>query len=327
MTTQAPPDTGWEFAPGQPLVPGLLAWTRLGDGPRCQTWLAWDVTRWSPAAVKVPLPATLRAGRGVAALRPELEAAADLAHPGIQRLLDSSLEGPLPYLEFEYVEGPTLEAALEEEGPFHPIDVVLTGMQLAAALGYLHRRGLVHLDVKPGNVVLRDQRPVLIDFGFTRRTGDPAPPGRARGTPAWMAPEQIQRQPAAPSMDLFGLGALLFELATAEPAFEPADDGPEQERWPQLRADRGAQQRALDRAVPSRLARLIGGLLEPDPADRPAGTTEVLLALDDALPAEADAERFWPGWATRALAARGAARGTTLFLGETAGGFDGGDCG
>jgi eukaryotic-like serine/threonine-protein kinase len=326
MTTQAPPETGWEFAAGQALVPGLLAWTRLGDGPRCETWLAWDVARWSPAAVKLPLPATLRAGRGLAALRPELEAAADLAHPGIQRLLDSSLEGPLPYLEFEYVEGPTLDAAVEDDGPFHPIDVVLTGMQLTAALGYLHRRGLVHLDVKPGNVVLRDQRPVLIDFGFASRAGDPPRPGRVRGTPAWMAPEQIAREPAAPSMDLFALGATLFELATGESAFEPADEGAELERWPQLSPDRGAQRRALGRTVGPRLAALIGGLLALDPADRPATAGEVLLALDEALPPEAAAERFWPGWATPALTARGSAGRTTLFVGDSAG-VDGGDCG
>jgi eukaryotic-like serine/threonine-protein kinase len=327
MTTQTQPEAGWEFAPGQPLVPGLLAWTRLGDGPRCETWLAWDVARWSPAAVKVPLPATLRAGRGVAALRPELEAAADLAHPGIQRLLDSSLEGPLPYMEFEYVEGPTLEAALEDEGPFHPIDVVLTGMQLTAALGYLHAGGLVHLDVKPGNVVLRDQRPVLIDFGFTSHAGSPPPPGRIRGTPAWMAPEQVQRAPAAPSMDLFALGALLYELATARPAFEPADEGSELERWPQLRRDRDAQRQVLDGAVGPPLARLIGSLLELDPADRPASATEVLGALDGALPPEAAAERFWPTWASSALRARGSAGSTTLFVGKAAGMLDGGDCG
>lgn len=327
MTTQAPPDAGWEFTPGQALVPGLLAWTPLGDGPRCQTWLAWDLARWGPAAVKVPLPATLRDGRGAAALRPELEAVADLAHPSIQRLLDSSLEGPLPYLEFEYVEGPTLEAELEDEGAFHPIDVVLTGMQLTAALGYLHRNGLVHLDVKPGNVVLRDQRPVLIDFGFTSRAGDRPPSGRARGTPAWMAPEQIEHQPATPSMDLFALGALLFELATAEPAFEPSDDGPEPERWPQLQRDRSAQRAMLERSLPPLLARLIGDLLEPDPADRPSNAAEVLAALDEAMPAEAAAERFWPSWAAPALGARRAAGRTTLLAGETAGRFDGGDCG
>jgi serine/threonine protein kinase len=128
-------------------------------------------------------------------------------------------------------------------------------------------------------------------------------------------------------MDLFALGALLFELATAEPAFEPSDDGPEPERWPQLQRDRSSQRAVLERSVPPLLARLIGDLLEPDPAERPSNATEVLAALDEAMPAEAAAERFWPSWAAPGLGARRAARGTTLLVGETAGGFDGGDCG
>ena len=307
MTCRAAPETcdgdeaGWQFVPGQPLVPGLLAWTPLGDGPRCETWLAWDLGRWSPAAVKVPLPATVRAGRGAAALGPELDAVAGLEHPGIQRLFDADLEAELPYLQFEYIEGPTLEAALDD-GPFDPVDVVLTGMQLAAALGYMHRNGLVHLDLKPGNAVLRDGRPVLIDFGFTSPIGTPPPPGRARGTPAWMAPEQIRRKPAAPSMDLFALGALLFELVTGEAAFEPCDQGPERRRWPQLSGgDRTAHTRALELTAPRRLGRLIADLMEPDPADRPASATDVLAALDEAMPASAAGERWWPSWATPAL--------------------------
>jgi len=253
----------------------------------------------------VPLPATMRAGRGAAALRPELDVVAGLAHPGIQRVLDSNLDAELPYLEFEYVEGPTLEAALDDDGPFDPVDVVLTGMQLAAALGYMHRSGLVHLDVKPGNAVLRDSRPVLIDFGFASPAGSPPPPGRVRGTPAWMAPEQILRQPAAPSMDLFALGALLFELATGEPAFEPSEDGPERRRCPQLDGgDRVARDRALDATTPQRLGRLIADLLEPDPADRPASAADVLAVLDEAMPLAAAGERYWPSWATPSLFGR-----------------------
>jgi hypothetical protein len=93
------------------------------------------------------------------------------------------------------------------------------------ALGHLHDRGLAHLDVKPGNVVMRDGRPVLIDLGLARPVGGPAGRHR-RGSPPWMAPEQVRRQPASPAMDLFALGAVLFELATGTQAFDTADDGP-----------------------------------------------------------------------------------------------------
>ncbi len=158
----------------------------------------------------------------MAALAQEAQVAGSVAHPGIRRLLESRLDQPLPHLVFEYVEGPTLDDALADDGPFHPVDVLLTGMQLAAALGHLHGRGLAHLDVKPGNVVLREGRPVLIDLGLARPVGE-APAGRhRRGSPPWMAPEQVRRLPASPGMDLFALGAVLFELATGTQAFEPA---------------------------------------------------------------------------------------------------------
>jgi eukaryotic-like serine/threonine-protein kinase len=227
------PEPSWSWPPGHELAPGLLAWALLGDGRRCETWLAWDLGRWCPVVVKLPRPGGQR-GRAVAGLAQEAKVAAATAHPGIRRLLESRLDQPLPHLIFEYVEGPTLDDALVEDGPFHPVDVLLVGMQLAAALGHLHGRGLVHLDVKPGNVVLREGRPVLIDLGLARPAGEAPVGGHRRGSPPWMAPEQVHRRPAAPGMDLFALGAVLYELATGTQAFHPADDGPAERRWPQL---------------------------------------------------------------------------------------------
>ena len=146
------PESSWNWPAGHELAPGLLVWALLGDGRRCETWLAWDLGRWCPVVVKLPRPDG-QPDRAVAALATEAEVAAAVAHPGIRRLLDDRLDRPLPHLVFEYVEGPTLDDALADDGPFHPIDVLLAGMQLAAALGHLHGRGLAHLDVKPGNVV------------------------------------------------------------------------------------------------------------------------------------------------------------------------------
>jgi eukaryotic-like serine/threonine-protein kinase len=226
------PEPSWAWPPGHELAPGLLAWALLGDGRRCETWLAWDLGRWCPVAVKLPRPR--QGARAVAGLAQEAAVAGATAHPGIRRLLEARLDAPVPRLVFEYVEGPTLDDALAGDGPFHPVDVLLTGMQLAAALGHLHGRGLAHLDVKPGNVVLRDGRPVLIDLGLARPVGEAPPGGHRRGSPPWMAPEQVRRRPASPGMDLFALGAVLYELATGTQAFEPADHGPTGRRWPQL---------------------------------------------------------------------------------------------
>jgi eukaryotic-like serine/threonine-protein kinase len=177
----------WALEPGQELAPGLAAWALLGGGPRCQTWLAWDLERWGPVAVKLPHPHELGRGKAEAALARELAALQGLAHPGLQRLLDARLEASPPHLVFEYVEGPTLAAALHDQ-VFDLVDVLLIGTQVATTLRYLHGRGLVHLDIKPGNTVLREGRAVLIDLGIARRIGQPHPPGRPRGSRPYRGP-------------------------------------------------------------------------------------------------------------------------------------------
>jgi eukaryotic-like serine/threonine-protein kinase len=276
------------FRPGERICEGLFAWDRLGDGSRTECWLAWSVALWSHVVVKLPHEDHVDDSSAVSRLEREARTLRRLVHPNVQRLLDDRHRHPVPHLVLEYVEGPTLASLLDEDGPLPPGDVVRLGLQMAACLHYVHGRGLVHLDVKPGNVVLREGRPVLLDFDIARRTSHPAPRGRPHGTRAYMAPEQCLRAPADPRMDLFALGTVLYELATGQPPFHSDDENCE---FPQLVLV-PARAQVLLPSLPAPVDTAIHSLLERDASRRPQTAMQTLQLLVAALPPGEDGT--WP---------------------------------
>ncbi len=203
----------------------------------------------------------------MATLRREVDALDGVTHPALPRLVEQHLRADVPHLVTEYVDGPTLAEVVDDDGPLRPREAAKLGAQLLPALAVLHARGLAHLDVKPENVVLRDGRPVLIDFGSSRPLGRRQPAGRPVGTVGYAAPEMEACAPVSAAMDLFGLGAVLAEALTGVPF-------PEQPRLPR-----------------SRLTPLVRRLLANDPADR-GSTPDVLVGLAAACGAEPP----WPRW-------------------------------
>ncbi len=280
------------FSPGDEIVRGILAWELLGEGRCCETWLAWSVERWTQVVVKLPLAGLLEDEETAATLRREGAILAELAHPCFQHLFDDRTGDPVPHLVLEYVEGPTLADLLHEEGPFLPGDVTRLGMQIASGLHYLAGLRLVHLDLKPGNLLLREGRAVIVDLDLARHIGEVPPPGRCPGTPPYMAPEQCRREAASPAMDVFALGAVLYELATGVKAFNPRREASGW-RFPQLRA-RPARPSRWNPDIPPELEALILVLMEPDPGLRPTRAFEVLKALTVTL--EAGQVAVWPEW-------------------------------
>ena len=280
------PRTSWGYEPGGPLVPGLRAWAALGGGRRCETWLAWSTERWCPVVVKLPRPDHLTDPATQAELAQEAQIMATLAHPAMQRLYAANLDADPPHLIFEYVEGPSLSTSLVEEGRLGPAEATQLGLQIAGALRYLHGTGVVHLDLKPDNICLRDGRPVLIDFGIARHRGQRRGTGATRGSPPYMAPEQCTGSPAVPASDLFALGAVLFEVLTGQRAYHPRREG---SGWwyPQLSGPHPER-------VPGALGAVIDLLLRPDPDARPPDAEAVLKSLAVTLPA--DEEPPWPAW-------------------------------
>jgi serine/threonine protein kinase len=284
----------WESAEGSELPGGTLAIERLGVGRRCETWLVWSPELWSPAVLKLARPHQIRHPRAVKALGRETAALAGNLHPALPRLLaDGALE-PVPHLLIEYVDGPSLAEEIDEHGALAPTEVALLGAQLLPALSSLHRRGLVHLDLKPDNIVLRDGRPILIDFGSARRIGSLQPAGHPVGTPGYAPPEQEDCRPVSVAMDLYALGATLAECLTGVQIAAAPTNGVQIAIAPTNGVQANAAADGVRELPESMVAGLIERLLAEEPARR-GSTAEVLIALA----AAAGELRPWPDWLDR----------------------------
>src|SRR4051794_26665258 len=195
---------------------------RLGSGGFGTVWLAHDERLDRRVAItRVPTADAEQAERA----RREALAAARLGHPGIVALYEAGTDDAACYLVSELVVGETL-GVLEAEGALSDRDVVEIGLALCDALAHAHVRGVVHRDVKPGNVIVPESpedggaAAKLTDFGIARVVGDDAltRTGDVLGTLAYMAPEQAEGRGASPASDLYALGLVLYEaLAGVNP--------------------------------------------------------------------------------------------------------------
>jgi serine/threonine protein kinase len=214
-------DASQELAPGRVIGPYRVE-AVLGGGSVGTVFRARDLTLDREVALKV-----LRPGGPVpaAALLAEARAAAAVSHPNVCVIhaVDASLGAPM--IVMEYVAGRPLSQLLAE-GPLAPARAAALGRQVALAMAAAHAQGVVHGDLKPGNILVTPADTVkVVDFGLARRGASapqgeetalvaPGPAGGISGTPAYMAPEQARGEPATPASDVFSLGLTLYELVT-----------------------------------------------------------------------------------------------------------------
>jgi eukaryotic-like serine/threonine-protein kinase len=254
----------WGLREGDRLAPGRTILRRLGGGRRYEVFLVWDEHRLAVLVAKVLRPdeATEPAGRNE--LRREAEALARLAHPVVVRGFDAVLGGRFPHLLIEHLEGPTLGDLLTRDGPLALEQLLPLALHLASALHYMAEEAMVHLDVKPDNVVM-GAPPRLIDLSVARTLAEARRTRTRVGTDSYMAPEQCD--PAAypgaigPPADVFGLAATLHHAVAGSPPFPRRAD----QRFPQLTEP----PRPLPRRTPRPLLAALSAGLERDPALRP----------------------------------------------------------
>jgi eukaryotic-like serine/threonine-protein kinase len=259
---------------GARIAPGYEVVGHIARGRWLDVYDCWSEERDCRCAVKVPRPDAPGRDDVHRRLVREGKLLLRLAHPHIVRAYEL-VERPAPALVLQTLGGATLAWEIAARRRRLPAgDLAFLGLQLCSAVGYLHRRGVLHLDLTPSNVIVQGGQAWLIDLGIAR------PPGRARtvvGTPGRMAPEQAGGGGLTPAADVWGIGALLYEAASGRPPLGDGEDG----------AGQPAPVRRL-RRLPRRLAEAIDACLDPDPERRPA-VMELTRALEDAL-----AARFGP---------------------------------
>jgi serine/threonine protein kinase len=279
--------SSWLLGAGDEIVPGVRAERRLGGGERYEAYLGWHERLFAPVVVKVVRPDQVDDSSTLRGLRREVEMLDRLAHPVLVRSFDAALEGDRPHVVLEHLDGPRLSTLLRRFGPLALDQLLPLGLEMCSALHYLSTESVVHLDVKPSNIIMGSP-PRLIDLSIARTLVAAAELDHVVGTDAYLAPEQADPpctgSPGSPA-DIFGLGATLYEALTGLRPFAKGNQEPTalpHEKWPQLVDDPTPP----PRAVPDVVADPIMACLARDPAARPtaAELADELQPLVEALP-------------------------------------------
>jgi eukaryotic-like serine/threonine-protein kinase len=242
----------------------------LGSGGMATVYLAEDVKHRRKVAIKVLHP-ELSAVLGPDRFLKEIELTASLQHPHILPLFDSGNADGLLYYVMPYVEGETLRGRLEREQQLPIADALRIATDIGDALEYAHRRGVVHRDVKPENILLHDGRPLVADFGIAlavQQAGGSrmTQTGMSLGTPQYMAPEQAMGDRNVDHRaDIYALGAMTYEMLAGEPPFT----GPNSQAIvAKVLTTDPTSLTVKRRSVPQHVADAVLTALEKMPADR-----------------------------------------------------------
>ena len=294
-TTDAQTDVAqsWEFRAGDEIAHGRTALKLLGGGRRYEAYLAYDETLMTTVVVKILRPSKVADRGPLEGLAEEYDSLRAANHPSICRGFDAVLGGPRPHIVLEHVQGPRLSTLLRRFGRLDLDQLIPLAVEVCAALHYLHGRQMLHLDVKPQNIIMSGP-PRLIDlsvacsFDVARGLRSPV------GTDAYMAPEQAAPQagvPVGPPADIWGLGVTLYEALTGDRAFPRGTDG---DAYPQ----RSQPPSPFPGWVAPDVVGPIAACLAADPEDRPTARElgSRLEPLVAALPRRIILGRIRPSW-------------------------------
>jgi eukaryotic-like serine/threonine-protein kinase len=286
----------------------------VARGGMAQVYRAVDRQLDRPVALKVLFPELSVDKTFVERFRREAQAAANLSHPNIVPVFDWGEDDGSYFIVMEYVDGRPLSAVIKDPEPLPSREIAGIGAGVAAALAFAHRHGVVHRDVKPGNVLITPDGEVKVtDFGIARAVNTEeslTQTGAVMGTAAYFSPEQAEGKGVDARSDIYSLGVVLYEMAVGKPPF--TGDSPVAVASKHVR-DQPIPPRVANPAVPTALNSIIMKAMAKNPDDRYGSAEELradLLRFADGRPVEA----VDPG-----VTSMMTALGTTSMMGPTTG--------
>ncbi|MCD6360533.1 MAG: serine/threonine protein kinase, partial [Armatimonadetes bacterium] len=259
---------------------------RLGEGGMATVYKAFDTRLEASVAIKVirmdELPPKVL-DRALKRFAREAKALARLTHPNIVRVIDAGEHEGAPYLVMPYLPGGSLKQVLRERGRLPWQEGLQLLIPIARALGYAHRQGMIHRDVKPSNILItEDAEPVLTDFGIAKILEDEATmdltgTGMLVGTPEYMAPEQVSGSTVDARADIYALGVVLYEMVTGRKPYQA--DTPMAVMVKQAR-DPLPRPREFAPGLPEGVERILLKMLAKDPEERYQTMEELAAALE-----------------------------------------------
>ncbi len=260
--------------------------SQIARGGTAQVYLAHDLLLDRPVALKVLFPELSADHAFVERFRREAQAAANLSHPNIVPVFDWGESDRTHFIVMEYVDGEPLSAIIRTQAPLPPIQAASIAADIAKALSYAHRHGVVHRDVKPGNVLITSDGVVKVtDFGIARAMGadnQVTQTGLVMGTATYFSPEQAQGFGVDGRSDVYALGVVLFEMLTGRPPF--TGDTPVAIAYQHVREVAPAP-RSLNPSIPPTLEAIVQQAMAKQASERYASADEL----------RADLERFARG--------------------------------
>ncbi len=266
--------------PPMPIVAGYHVVRMVGQGGMGVVWEAVDHRLGRAVAMKVRSGGT---ERSVEALWVEARLAAKIVHPGIVPIHEAGVTASgEPYYTMDLVDGTSLRAVMRE-GAMAPARALQIARSVAEAIGFAHARGVVHCDLKPGNIVIDGEgRARILDFGLafvmSGGSGDAMEP--ARGSPPYMSPEQIAGEPLTAATDVYSLGVVLFEMLTGALPFRATTT---EEMFAKVTLEEAPAPSSLNAAIGGEIDRLCLACLAKRGAQRPADGLALARAIGEVL--------------------------------------------